>query len=446
MKNNKTSKIIVGTVLTVVFLLTLLLTNAIVSRPKTLLHHHIPSNANVYLKINNPNLLRRFFFDFLFEADLQQKDYKQIDYRSRVQKIPISGIDITKDVYLFYENWGEENIIGIIFHLNDIDAYSDFLGEKENLISSFNEEIAIILIVPENLSIQNRDNLELYAKDLLQKNPDRTAARIAFSEGNKKNLFQLYVKGDERSLIRNINLELFMDDNFIEISGVGERNPLSMNSAATSYTYFNNRNTDRDYLEINAGKLPDTLNKYLNKVLHEIGVDIPTITSQQLFIYAFEIDNIRGSMALLPKFDGIFRFNEPLPEIIEMDSLKSKLLSLEDSHLKIGKMQYKVRQLNDYELFIGVNDVDFIEDETAPGLLIQGNPGVMLNIEGDGLVAQMAKLMPQVQHSKKLFNDMDSFRIESKEYRSDSIKVNGKILFPKEKTASIEIIKFLLKF
>lgn len=440
------NKIISAILITIVLGAALSIAQFIVSRPVSSLHHHIPVDASVYFKVNNPNLLRRFFFDFLFEAELQKKDYQQLDYRRRVKNIPITGIDISKEVYVFYENWSGESIIGILFHVDDEKAFAEFARGSSTFIAAFNENIAALIIGPESLLQSEESTLSLYANDLLQPNPDRTPARIAFSEGNKKNLFQLYVKGDERSLIRNINLELFMDNNFIEITGSGERNPTRIDTDSTLYTYIEKRNTDRNCLEINAGKLPDTLNRYLNKVLLEVGVDLPDISSQQLFIYALEIDNINGAMALLPKFDGIFRFTDTLPPIAEMDSLKSKLLKLEDGHLKIGRMAYTVKQLNDYELFIGMHEVEFTVREESPTLLIQGDPSVLLNIEGDGIIAQVAKLMPQVQHSRKLFSDMETFKIASKEFRSDSIQVNGRIEFPKEKTASIEIIKYLMKF
>jgi hypothetical protein len=439
-------KIISAIALSIVFGATVLIAQFIAARPESKLHHHIPIDASIYFKVNNPNLLRRFFFDFLFEAELQKKDYQQLDYRRRIKNIPITGIDISKEVYVFYEAWSGESILGILFHLNDEKSFAEFVNKSESFIAAFNKEIAAIIIAPENILSIDEDKLVLYANDLLLPNPDRTPARIAFSEGNNKNLFQLYVKGDERSLIRNINLELFMDNNFIELKGMGERNPLRINTDSTSYTYISEINNEKNYLEINAGKLPDTVNKYLNKVLNEIGVNFPDITSQQLFIYALEIDNIRGTMALLPKFDGVFRFNDALPIIAEMDSLASKMLILEGERLKVGRMEYIVKQLNDYELFVGIHDVEFATKEESPTILIQGDPSVLLNIEGDGIIAQVAKLMPQVQHSRKLFSDMESFKIESKEYRSDSIQVNGMIAFPGDKTASIEIIKYLLKF
>jgi hypothetical protein len=446
MKNNSTKKLIAGIVLSVVLIAALIVALIIVSRPAHVLHHHIPANASVYLKVNNPNLLRRFFFDFLFKADLEKKDYEQIDYRRKVKDVPISGIDISKEVFMFYENWGNHNIVGLLFHLNDVNDFSEFITTTEQTVYAFNDQLAVTLLYPEDFSEENIGKLELYAKDLLNKSPDKTAARIAFSEGSVDNLFQVYMKGDDRHLIRNMNLELFMNGNTIEVEGIGEKNPVKTTDSTSSYFYMSDRHTDRDFLEINSGQLPDTVNQYIHAILEEVGIDFPDISSQQLFIYAFEIDNIRGSMAVLPKFDGIFRFNEPIPNIVDMDTLNSKMMRLKDSSLKVGKVNYTIIQLNDHEIFIGVNDVEFKEESKAPQLLIQGNPGVILNIEGDGLIAQMAKLMPQVQHSKKFFNDMESFRIESQEYHSDSVRVNGEIQFADDKTASIEIIKFLLKF
>lgn len=446
MKNNSSKKLIAGIILSLVFITTMIVTLVIVSRPKNVLHHHIPANASVYLKVNNPNLLRRFFFDFLFQAELDKKDYEQIDYRRKVKEVPISGIDITKEVFMFHENWGNNNIAGLIFHLNNVKDFAEFIATTNQTVYAFNDQIAVTLIYSEEFPEKDIEKLELYAKDLLNKSPDKTAARIAFSEGDAHNLFQVFVKGHDRSLIRNMNLELFMNNNVIEVTGLGESNPVNSKDSTSSYFYMDDRHSEKDYLEINAGKLPDTVNRYVHRILEDVGIDFPDITSQQLFIYAFEIDNIRGSMALLPKFDGIFRFSEPIPNISEMDSLDSKMLHLNGSILEVGRMKYKLIQLNDHEIFIGVNDVDFVEKNEEPNLLIQGNPAVILNIEGDGLIAQMAKLMPQVQHSKKFFNEMESFHIESRKYKSDSVQVMGRIQFPAEKTASIEIIKFLLKF
>src|SRR5690554_7708983 len=82
--------------------------------------------------------------------------------------------------------------------------------------------------------------------------------------------------------------------------------------------------------------------------------------------------------------------------------------------IEIGGIPYYYIQISDHEIFIGVTESPEIELRQTQILpFIKGNPSVVLEVEGKGIIAQIFNVMPQVKYTK-LFMENISYRSEER--------------------------------
>lgn len=443
--NSKKRKIAAGFLIVLMSIGVSLVLNFIAVKPAPKLHHHIPSGASLAVKINNSNLLHRFFFDFLYKGKLTNKDIKKLNYRANKVTPPQTGIAIDKNIIAFYEDWKEYDIIGFIFEVNDVSVYADFVKDEPNYIKSYNDEIGCIVIIPDSLDVEQRELLEFYAQDLTIKKNNPNPTRIALSKSSPKSLFHAFFDGTSSGLTQNMNIEVFVEENKLLLEGVGTTNPILTGKKQTHH-YLKAPSTE-DYLELNLGKLPDTLGHYFDKVLKSVSVRLPEITSQQILLYGFKILNIDGKMFVLPEFDGIFRFNENIAFKDEIQALNHYAFKPGSGSYEVEDVTYHYQQVDSNEIYVGLNpSPDFHEKQGEVLFSVSGFPASAFNIKGEGIIARIAQLVPPVQHTKHLFNSLDHFELYTELGANDTLKVSGSMVFPEDKTASIELLKFLLKF
>lgn len=442
---SKKGKIAAGFLIILMSVGVSLVLNFVAVKPTPKLHHHIPSGASLALKINNNNLIHRFFFDFLYKGQLTIKDVKQLNYRTNKIKPPKTGIAINKDIIAFYEDWKEYDIVGFIFEVETPSIFARFLEEESNFIKAYNDGIGSIIIIPESLNEEQRQLLEFYAQDLVEENTNPNPTRIALSSSSPKSLFHAFFDGRSSGLTQNMNIEVFVEENKLFIEGSGTSNP-TLTGKKQAHHYLKTPSTS-DYLELNLGKLPDTLSHYFDKVLESVSIELPEITSQQIILYGFEILNIDGKMFVLPEFDGVFRFNENIEFKNEIQAFNHFAFEAGLDSYEVEDLTYFYQQIDSNEIFVGLNkNPDFHEKKGEVLFSITGFPASALNIKGSGIIARIAQLVPPVQHSKQLFNNLDHFELTTSALPNDSLKISGSMVFPEEKTASIELLKFLLKF
>lgn len=442
---SKKGKIAAGFLIVLISFAVGLVLNFVAVKPTPKLHHHVPSGASLALKINNNNLIHRFFFDFLYKGQLTKTDVKQLNYRTNKIKPPKTGIAIDKDIIVFYEDWKDYDIIGFIFEVDSPSTFANFVKDEPNFIKSFKDGIGCIIIIPKSLNEEQRELLEFYAQDLVVKNTNPNPTRIALSNSSSKSLFHAFYDGRTSSLTQNMNVEVFLKENKLLIEGKGTTNPTLIGKK--QYHHYLETPITEDYLEVNMGRLPDTLGHYFDKVLKSVSVNLPEITSQQIILYGFEILNIDGKMFVLPQFDGIFRFDENIEFKNEVQSLNHFAFTPGLDSYKVEDVTYFYQQIDSNEIYVGLNSSpDFYEKQGEVLFSVTGYPASALNIKGSTIIAKIAQLVPPVQHSKHLFNSLDHFELNTELLSNDSLKVSGSIVFPEEKIASIELLKFLLKF
>ena len=414
-------------------------------RSQHVLHYHISSGASLVVKIDNSNLIHRFLFDILYHPDFKKEDLSKLKIRKdKVDFVP-TGININREIILFHEEWGDKSIIGILMHVSDEKKFNNFVVGESNAIKVTRNNIGCILLLPEECKQEDSIYFVDYANDLLIVNPDRTKSRLFLSKSSDKNIFHLYFEGEKDAFMQDISLEAFLDDNTLTFKGAARKNPTFYLDSIPGY-YFK-APPIAEHLEIGMGKLPDTVNNYIKKMLAKIDVETPDFSAQQLFIYGFEISDFNKNISVFPLIDGIFKFQDTINFKGKTKDVNLKNIEKSNTTLKIGPIEYYFEQLSPTEVYLGVNKTPpLIKKNHNRIFYIEGNLDAVLNFSGQGFIAQIARLFPPVQHSKNLFNSLKSFNIEANVSTPDSIYISGEMAFPKNKTASVEILKYLLKF
>lgn len=445
---SKTKQVLYSLLLLTVFWSSLVIVSLFNTTSESTLANHLPSGVNTVIKVKNKHIFKRFLFDALYSSDLSKNEFEQLKFQKKDTKIPNSGIKLSQDIYLFQDSWKNQGITGFLFKISDKKDFSNFQSDQENIIKTFNDEVGCIIIIPKNSSQETLRYFELYAADLLIPSKDKLKAKLALKQTDEESLIHLFFAGSDQAYVQDLSLEASIDKSSIYFEGKGSKNPTITYDSVFHHTMEFPK--EKLFLEVQVGQLPDSVYGFIDNLLEEFNIVLPNIASQQVFIYGFLIDNIDGTTAFLPKFDGVFRFTQKVDLADQIDSLilnDSKVKRIQPGKIRIGTIDYHFKQINNKEIWIGVSQNIIIkEGDGAPLPRLTGNPGAILEIEGKGIIAQFAQMLPQVQYSKKLFSDLEYFSIYTELVSEDQIKVSGEMRFKNNKSASIELMKFLMRF
>lgn len=412
------------------------------------LHHFIPADASISLRINNDVLIRRMVYDLFFQSNFTNEELEVLTFKGESTSLPSIGIDITKEIVLFYEDWNNKSVVGWLFHISDVDAFQKYNFENPSIIKSNSGNLGCALILS---SAPSKDETALfvqYANDLLIPTKDLSQTKRFFSNDPKEALMQCFFEGEKGGFLQKTGVNISFKDEELMITGKGQKNPL-LDYAIDSLHYIK-KPSEMNYLEIKAGELPDTLQKYVNYFLENSNLKLPTITSQHVMIYGLEIDNLKGSLAILPKFDAIFRFEQQFSfqEILNnLTNINKNLIHQGKNSFSMGTVNYYIKQISANEIYIGIHENPVILFESNPNFFqLSGNLASLFAIEGTGLIAQIAQLMPEVQNSKRFFGDVKEFDIKAFLSEDDKVIIKGTMTFPKDKMASLEFFNYLIRF
>jgi hypothetical protein len=436
------------TILGVLWLL-LVITRLSIGISDNRLHQFLPVDAAISLRMNNDVLVKRVIYDFLFQSDLTKDERKQLTFKGEGVTLPSLGIAVSKEIIVFYEDWNKKDLIGWLVHVSDPKSFDHYTFESENIIKARADNFGCILIlstVPEN--DDEKELFQLYADDILVPNKDRSESRRYFANASKSSIAELFFEGDPGGYLQKSGVSVDFHKNELRISGEGRKNPLM--DYMTEQQHYLIPDSTTNFLEIRAGALPDTLAKYIKGILQEVGLALPDIVSQQLILEGFELDNFQGNMAVIPKFNGIFRLSGKIDIVSIMERLQDmeptvKITS--PSSFEVGTVTFHLKHLSENELFIGVNEFIAIEQRMDERFfLLAGNAAALFTIEGKGFVAQMAQLIPEVKNSKHFLNTLEKFEICATTSTNEKLIIEGVMSFPTDKQASLEFLKYIMRF
>ena len=412
------------------------------------LHQFIPADATISMRINNDVLVRRMMYDLFYQSNFTNDELQMLTFKSESASLPALGIDITKEIILFYEDWNNKSIVGWLFHISNVKDFEKYTFNNPSIIKSHSGNLGCALILSSEPSKEEVALFVQYANDLLIPVRDLSATKRFFAKDPKDALLQVYFEGEKGGFLQKSGVNISFKNEQLLFAGVGKKNPLVDYSQDSLHYIVSSRMND--YLEIKAGELPDTIQNYVNYLLKNSNVQLPAVSSQHLMMYGVEIDNIKGSMAILPKFDAIFRFEQNISyeEIVtNISTIDAKLKHEGSNSFSLGAVQYFIQQVSENEIYIGVHESPAITYTSNPYFFqISGNLSSLFTIEGTGIIAQIAQMMPEVQNSKQFFGSVETFDIHAYMDENEEIIIHGNMSFPKEKMASLEFFKYMIRF
>lgn len=433
MTTQKSYKLILVTTFVFVMLaLTLVIGRFIAVRPTPTLHHHIPTSANVVLKVNNSSLLHRYGFDLLYKNNTAKKvDLSPFKNSPILSLIPYLN---SSELILFIEKWEDESIIGILAKTSTTLQIDSLFNSFPQLVYATSNELICALFLPDELAEQNRQLFQNYAIDLLSPNPDKTNARLAFAKTNINAIFHLYIQGDKESYLQETDLQIFIEGNEIKLSGKSYSNPLFEGDTLKRHKITPPNSTKNFAVTIH--DFPDTVAHFITNLYKNLELPIEQkMISQQLISYGFELVNHDKQLLILPLIDAVIRYKDelPSPSSNEIDTLQ------------LGSRVFFKKQLSPHEFYIGLSpEPTFVMDSTS-SFSLKGSPAVLMNIEGEGFIAQLTQGIPIIQTSKAFLQDFELFNFTT--YPSTDkgkVQLEGTLQFADNQTASLKLLGFLL--
>ncbi len=410
---------------------------------------HVPETATSVIKINNNIIFKRLFFDGVYGGNFTQNETQQIDFESSELEFPKTGIDWRQQVILFQESQEQgASVNGVLLSLNNPEQFASFEFGASKPIKYFSDDIGCLIYLPEKSTQEQHEHYERKAQIIIN-DPHEVPHHFSSNQKaqGKDELLELFYKGSSKNYIQNLQLHTYINDNSLLFEGVGQKNP-ALQYACGTYSQLQEPARD-PFLEIRAGQLPDSVYAIMDQLMSSYAMELPPITSQQLMIYGVQIENVSGSTVFLPQFDGVFRFQDSLNFGILIDTLSTRASLIEvnsSNSISIGTTDYYYEQLSPKEVVIGISKSPVLSQVNEPPLpLMRGNPEATLNIQGEGIIAQFAKMFPPVKYSRKFFHDLSYFEFHTKEVGDNQLKITGEMRFPEEKKVSLEILKLMIK-
>jgi hypothetical protein len=402
----------------------------------------LPDDIEVVLSVNADQLIKTLLFDALYKSEFNTNDLKLLSRGSQSEDTQTFGLDVNSEIIMFYDLWNKMPIQGFLFNISSEKDFNQFKLKGNNDIIKTNGQQGVILYLKDNASQELINYATQFAETVISK-------KVAYSDTTENyEMLSLKYKGNKQSFIKDLKLKASIKDETILIQGSGKKNNPS-SSSKEQYSIMT-QSPKKKYLEIQSGELPDSLYQYFEFIFDEIGIEVPTVTSQQMMIYGISIENINGSTAFLPKFDWILRFDSIVnvnTKLNALDASSNKLEVIDQKSVKIGGTQYHYQQLSDHEIYIGVTKSPMIESKKMQILpLMRGYPSAVLDIEGRGFVAQFINVMPQVKYSKLFMENVDYFNLQTIDKNASELEIEGEIRLKKGKMMSVELVKFILMF
>ncbi|MBW7867790.1 MAG: hypothetical protein H3C31_05635 [Brumimicrobium sp.] len=392
----------------------------------------LPPDTDLVVNIKTENLIKQMFEDIIYKSDFNSDELVFLENRGNMDNIGSIGIDWRKDVVYFVKTQDNIQFQGFLFKLRDKNAFINY-NHGPYYIKATNGEIGILLMT------DNPANTEIYtqfAENILNNHLQKGEV---FKDNH---LVHVTYKGANNKYNINLHIEIKNENMFIQ----GEGDKIINNSQNTLYHVMDSSPSSQ-LLKIEFGEISDDLYQDIHAILYEIGLQLPKATTGNIQFYGVAVENIEGSATFIPQFDAILNFKDSLDIKSQIDTLVKYVPTItysESGKLQMGNTYFYYKQLSNTEVYIGVTQAPQIKQEEVQRLFkIQGEPSVILNIEGKGLIARFINIIPQVKSSKTFLNQVEDLDFEAKP-NHETISFKGKLTLKDHKLMTIEMLKLIL--
>ncbi len=398
----------------------------------------LPEDIDVVITLNTQEIINAFLFDLLFKAEIDENTAKLFTLKER-DDLNRLGANLTSEVVVFYDNWKNESAQGLLFNISNEGDFKRYQTDQENTIKKSNSKYGVLIYLNEKASQEAIQHFSELAAKIIN-----TSIRPMENKPSKS-MVNVEYKGNDSDYFKDLKLDLNIRNQSIFINGKGKVDE-KIQTVAAPLNVLTLSNSKK-YFQILTGEIPEDAMSYLESTFTHLGIQIPSVSSQQLLLYGVTIDNIDGSTAVLPNLEWILRFHEPFQIDTLLMNLNPHYRSLVDfpsKTISLGNVKYHYTQISENEIYIGVyENPKFTTTEFQPSYIINGDPSAVLEIEGQGFVAGFIKVLPPVKFSKQFLQDVTHFYIRT-EQEGETLNIEGKIEMKEGKLMTVEMVKLWL--
>lgn len=418
-----------------VFLWMLFLVSRFVLEAKQNLNHgYVPANAAFAMRIDGRKLLRSAAYDVTYHGEpdeifdlIRSLTEKNPDNR----KIRDAGIDFFSDVIVFGEQFEKTMLSGFIFNVSDAGKFSNILPQIIGKNDGFavHEQVGIILSDPsKSISTQK---LNAHAAKLLASNGKSAIAKKWDANASNQIDIEVYqpdVKASVHTKLGGAELEL--DGELV----------------LTEKPVFSSHTLKPEGFHLSAYLYVPELQDSIQKTLLSKGFDWPLINRVSVNYRGTNIDN-----GIAPLGDLLLEFDSEITTRQAADPQSWQDLgftlsgdSISGFMLRSGNISYTLRILDKKTLFLGQHTGNLLDQANEALFLLQGDPDLITNIEGGGLLGLGINLIPSYKNSKDFLASINKTNLKIAP-ENGKYALSGKITFQKGKYLIPETLRFILQ-
>ncbi len=395
---------------------------------------HVPKTATTVCIVATDKIIEKTLFDLLIRSkdeDLLVMLQKSIRSNRKKEGSPLNGVDLFSAVVYFEDEIDKKRIAGIILNLTDEELFLSNLQKNKKIGAAKNGVGVVLSDYPSNTIL--RAKLISYCRNLVT----LKGRNLAFKqEKNENQLLHFYLFDEQNELL---NLSISANSETIVLEGHTTTPPKKK-----KHTQL--RLSSR-VLHLSSSYIPESLNDSIQRLIQRFNLDIPSIESFSINYRGCRIEQSENGMAILPLFDAIIQFTEPI-EVKELISnrwiQKIPGATLENNGFVIGQEKYFFKQLNEKSLYVGKHAAPILANQSSDEiLLLKGNLTALTNIQAGGFVGAFIEMIPLYKSSKLFTEHIHSAEIKVSE-KGKMIFIHSELQFKEGYFPLTELMRFAL--
>lgn len=397
-------------------------------------HGYVPANAAFAMRIDGRKLLQSAAYDVTYHGEpdeifdlLGSLTERNPDNR----KMRDAGIDFFSDVIVFGEHFENTMLSGFIFNLSDAGKFSAIVPQIIGKNDGFAVHGQVGIIVSDPSKSTGTQKLNAHAAKLLASNGKSAIGKQwSATAGNQIDIdvAQPNVKASLHAKLGGSALEL---DGTLNV---------------TEKPVFSSYTLKPEGFHLSAYLYLPELRDSVQKVLLSKGFDWPLINRVSVNYRGTNIDNGIAPLGdLLLEFDSEITANQAAdPQSWQNVGFALSGDSISGFMLRSGNISYTLRILDRKTLFLGQHAGNLSEQTNEDLFLLQGDPDLVTNIEGGGLLGLGINLIPSYKNSKDFLASIDKANIKIAP-ENGKYALSGRITFQKGKYLIPETLQFILR-
>jgi len=412
----------------------------------------IPKDSEMIVRIDAKTFWRKGVYSIVFEAEnysmIDQELKKVINNKFIKRKSKLLPIDLNKDIVAFTLHEGKTVFQVAIFQLMDVTQFMKISGEKRtkhNLAFHIGNS-GYIIYGPRNCSqaelnaVKRKiESSEEVAFETLGKRSDFITVKSGMK--NSKNKYEIGVQQSKESFTINGTVKGKIDFEPLKYAVKNDGLTITMAYLPTSMSdkFENIFPNIKSNAALMSG-LPDPFPYFSKNKLTGMSVDFQGLNVEN---QVSGIPSIQGILPL-PKMNAVFRFEKPL----SMDSVMAMFpadVKTGPSSIVLYNINYHIRLIDDYHLFIGMNEKAVIPGSRADVFTLRGDLSRLTNIDGTSLfVVAVLKNLTPIKNTSNFAKASKNIDFALQKVSNNNYSINGILPFKEGKNSINEIFKFIL--